>query len=144
MRALSAYDETVTHSNEGQITVERHHAIYTNFQGRYGIIITLPIAVEGLYSLEVDCSYQCKIRAINLKKKSYPGSLSCLVLSYVLANTPMESNGQGWGAWSSLVEMCYLGSIRDLLHSKPTKKSTPPRALSFILTDRETRRIAMA
>ena len=31
---------------------------------------------------------------------------SCLVLSYVLANTPMESNGQGWGAWSSLVEMC--------------------------------------
>ena len=29
-----------------------------------------------------------------------------LVLSYVLANTPMESNGQGWGAWSSLVEMC--------------------------------------
>ena len=30
--------------------------------------------------------------------------LSCLVLSYVLANTPMESNGQGWGAWSSLVE----------------------------------------
>ena len=43
-----------------------------------------------------------------------PGSLnSCvdsdrdnLVLSYVLANTPMESNGQRWGAWSSLVEMC--------------------------------------
>ena len=29
-----------------------------------------------------------------------------LVLSYVLANTPMESNGQGWGAWCSLVEMC--------------------------------------
>ena len=29
-----------------------------------------------------------------------------LVLSYVLANTPMESYGQGWGAWSSLVEMC--------------------------------------
>ena len=29
----------------------------------------------------------------------------CLVLSYVLANTPMESNGQGWGAWSSLVEL---------------------------------------
>ena len=24
----------------------------------------------------------------------------------MLANTPMESNGQGWGAWSSLVEMC--------------------------------------
>ena len=24
----------------------------------------------------------------------------------VLADTPMESNGQGWGAWSSLVEMC--------------------------------------
>ena len=32
--------------------------------------------------------------------------LSCLVLSYVLTNTPMESNGQGWGAWSSLAEMC--------------------------------------
>ena len=32
--------------------------------------------------------------------------LYCLVLYYVLANTPMESNGQGWGAWSSLVEMC--------------------------------------
>ena len=31
---------------------------------------------------------------------------NALVLSYVLANTPMESNGQGWGAWSSLVEMC--------------------------------------
>ena len=31
---------------------------------------------------------------------------SCLVLSCVLANTPMESNGQGWGAWSSLVKMC--------------------------------------
>ena len=35
---------------------------------------------------------------------------SCLVLSfvlsYVLASTHMESNGQGWGAWSSLVEMC--------------------------------------
>ena len=29
-----------------------------------------------------------------------------LVLSYVLANAPMESNGQGWVAWSSLVEMC--------------------------------------
>ena len=29
--------------------------------------------------------------------------LSCLVLSCVLANTPMESNGQGWVAWSSLV-----------------------------------------
>ena len=27
---------------------------------------------------------------------------SCLVLSYVLANTPMESYGQGWSAWSSL------------------------------------------
>ena len=35
-----------------------------------------------------------------------PGSPTSLVLSYVLANTPMESNGQGWGAWSSLVEMC--------------------------------------
>ena len=32
--------------------------------------------------------------------------LSCLVLSCVLANTPMESYGQGWVAWSSLVEMC--------------------------------------
>ena len=32
--------------------------------------------------------------------------LSCLVLCLVLANTQMESSGQGWGAWSSLVKMC--------------------------------------
>ena len=29
---------------------------------------------------------------------------SCVV--EILANTHMESNGQGWGAWSSLVKMC--------------------------------------
>ena len=23
----------------------------------------------------------------------------------------MESNGQGWGAWSSLVEMCYKANL---------------------------------
>ena len=32
--------------------------------------------------------------------------VSGLVLSCVLANDPMESNGQGWGAWSTLVQMC--------------------------------------
>ena len=30
-----------------------------------------------------------------------------LVLCLVLANTPMESNGQGRGAWSSLFKMCH-------------------------------------
>ena len=24
----------------------------------------------------------------------------------ILVNTPKESNGQSWGAWTSLVEMC--------------------------------------
>ena len=38
--------------------------------------------------------------------KCMKAALTCLVLYYVLANTPMESNGQGRGAWSSLVEMC--------------------------------------
>ena len=36
--------------------------------------------------------------------------LSCLVK--ILANTPKESNGQGWSAWStSLVEMCFKANL---------------------------------
>ena len=41
---------------------------------------------------------------------SYLLLLYCLVLSYVLANTPMQSNGQGWGPWSSLI-IAYLKQI---------------------------------
>ena len=47
------------------------------------------------------------MRCVALKQFSrLAGLVIGLVLSYVLANTPMESNGQGLGAWSSLVEMC--------------------------------------